>query len=213
MEVMTAAELKQHVFRSPAFQSVVNEAVRFLESTPVHPLPPEKTFIGSGVYAIYYVGTNEPYRRLACLNQKTLRYPIYVGKAVPPGWRTGRIKLSTSADLSNRIRKHARSIAATSDLNVKDFRCRFLILTEVEGDLVVPVEAELIRRFTPLWNSVVGGFGLNDPGSTRYTQLLSGWDTLHGGRSWTKKWQGKSSPKDEILEKIKRYLEKLEADN
>jgi hypothetical protein len=208
---MSAAELKRHVFRSPAFQSVVDEAVRFLGRTPIHPLPPEKKFIGSGVYAIYYCGRNEPYRRLARLNQKTLRFPIYVGKAVPPGWRTGRVKLSTSPDLCNRIRKHAQSIAATSNLNVKDFRCRFLILTEVEGDLVVPVEAALIRRFTPLWNSVVGGFGLHDPGSTRYTQILSEWDTLHSGRSWTKKWQGKSSSKSAIAEKIKRHLDKLEA--
>ena len=50
--------------------------------TPVQKLPPEP-FIGAGVYAIYYKGDFEPYRKLVELNQDGWNVPIYVGKAVP----------------------------------------------------------------------------------------------------------------------------------
>lgn len=206
---MTSKELKRHVFRSPAFQSVVNEAVRFLERTPVHPLPPLKTFVGSGVYAIYFCGGYEPYKKLAKQNKRELCLPIYVGKAVPPGWRTGRVKLSTSPDLSNRLRQHAASIKSGTDLNIADFKCKFIVLTEVEGDLVVPVEAELIRRFKPLWNTVVDGFGNHDPGKGRYEQAQSEWDSLHPGRLWAKRLKGEAPSAKTMIEKIEAYMRSL----
>ena len=46
----------QHTFRSPQFESVVEEAVEFLTKTPVHPLPPATDFAGVGVYTLYYLG-------------------------------------------------------------------------------------------------------------------------------------------------------------
>ena len=206
MEVMSSEELKQHVFRAPAFESVVNEAVRFLEKTPVHPLPPRKMFIGSGVYAIYYCGRYAPYRPLAKHNKNEICLPIYIGKAVPPGWRTGRAKLSTSPDLANRLRQHASSIKSGTGLDIENFKCRFIVLTEVEGDLVVPVEAELIRRFKPLWNTVVDGFGNHDPGKGRYEQAQSEWDILHPGRLWAKRLRGKSTSAKKVLERIKNHM-------
>ncbi len=48
-----------HVFRSPKFQSVVDDAIRFFAKTPVHQLPPFKTFVGAGVYSLYYGGKYE----------------------------------------------------------------------------------------------------------------------------------------------------------
>jgi hypothetical protein len=158
------------------------------------------------VYAIYYRGGYEPYKPLARLNKKKLCLPIYVGKAVPPGWRTARTKLGATSDLSNRLRQHASNIKSDADLDVKDFACRFLILTEVEGDLVVPVEAELIRRFKPLWNTVVDGFGNHDPGKGRYEQALSEWDALHPGRLWAKRLRGESPKAGKVLERIKTYM-------
>ena len=47
-------------------------------------------FIGAGIYAIYYVGDREPYQILG-VNE----FPIYVGKAVPPGARKGNFGLNT----------------------------------------------------------------------------------------------------------------------
>ena len=45
-----------HIFHAPEFESVVHEAIEFLNRTPVHPLPPATTFIGVGVYILYYAG-------------------------------------------------------------------------------------------------------------------------------------------------------------
>ena len=45
-----------HIFRSPKFQSVVNEAIEFFVETPLHKLPPPGQFLGPGVYGLYYVG-------------------------------------------------------------------------------------------------------------------------------------------------------------
>lgn len=43
----------------------------------------------------------------------------------------------------------------------------------VESDLVVPVEAELIRKYRPLWNTIIDGFGNHLAGSGRYNQARS----------------------------------------
>lgn len=80
----------QHTFRSPKFKSVVKEAVEFLTRTPVHPLPPATGFAGVGVYALYYLGSFDHYSHIVRQNQQDCRQPIYIGKAVPTGWRTAR---------------------------------------------------------------------------------------------------------------------------
>ena len=73
-----------HTFRSPKFESVVHEAIQFLNGTPIHSLPPITSFIGVGVYALYYRGDFELYDYLAHQNKQDYIQPIYVGKAVPP---------------------------------------------------------------------------------------------------------------------------------
>lgn len=45
-------------------------------------------------------------------------------------------------------------------------------------------ESLLIGRFSPIWNTVVDGFGNHDPGSGRRNQARSRWDVLHPGRNW-----------------------------
>ena len=201
--------LKQHTFRSSKLQSVVNEAIQFFLQTPTFKLPPPNQFIGSGVYGIYYVGKHEKYRRVAQKNDENFVLPIYVGKAVPPGWRTARSKHSNTPDLHHRLHEHARSIKQAASLRLSDFCCRFMILSGIEGDLAVPVEAELIRRFKPLLNTIVDGFGNHDPGSGRYEQAKSEWDILHPGRLWTKRLKGKSPRLDNILRKISEYEKSL----
>ncbi len=197
--------LEQHTFYSPKLQSVVKDAIDFFARTPVCKLPPPKQFIGSGVYAIYYTGVFEYYKKIAEKNDTCPGLPIYVGKAVPPGWRTARVKESHTPDLYRRLCEHCKSIKQVSNLKPKDFCCRFMILSRIEGDLVVPVEAELIRKYKPLWNTVVDGFGNHDPGSGRYNQAKSEWDILHHGRGWAKKLTGKSARLDDVLAKIVKY--------
>ena len=198
-----AFDYRLHVFHSPLFQSVVDEAIEFFDETPIHELPPPDSFVGPGVYALYYLGGFDLY---ASLNQETSRQPIYVGKAVPPGWRTARLQETNAPVLYRRLREHAKSIQQTTNLEVDDFRCRFMILSGIESDLVVPVEAELIRRYGPLWNSVIDGFGNHDPGSGRYNQAKSEWDVLHPGRPWAERLTGASPVLDDIVAQVQRSL-------
>jgi len=195
-----------HIFHSPKFRSIVDDAIRFFVGTPVHRLPPPGRFIGSGVYGLYYVGDYELYARIANLNRDAYVQPIYVGKAVPSGWRTARVIDSETPDLYRRLQEHTRSIQQAANLQIDHFRCRFMILTGVESDLVVPVEAELIRRHKPLWNTVIDGFGNHDPGAGRYNQARSEWDILHPGRPWVERLTGESPRLESVIAKIQQFL-------
>jgi hypothetical protein len=195
-----------HVFHSPEFKSIVADAIKFFAQTPLHGLPPSKRFVGCGVYALYYVGDLELYAKMADLNQVVCSYPIYVGKAVPPGWRTARVKDSEAPALHQRLREHTRSVQQATNLRIADFRCRFMILRGAESDLIVPVEAELIRRYEPLWNKVIDGFGNHDPGAGRYNQAKSEWDVLHPGRLWAERLTGESPRLEDVVDRVRRSI-------
>jgi hypothetical protein len=81
-----------------------------------------------------------------------------------------------------------------------------MILEGATSDLVVPVEAELIRRYAPLWNSVVDGFGNHDPGKGRYNQARSEWDVLHPGRPWAERLTGESPRLEDVIAKVRQHL-------
>lgn len=199
-------DYRLYVFHSPRFQSVVNEAIEFFNETLVHKLPPPVSFVGTGVYALYYLGGFDLYARIASLNRETQSQPIYVGKALPPGWRTARSQETDAPVLYRRLQEHSRSIQQAANLEIDGFRCRFMILGGIESDLVVPVEAELIRRYSPLWNSVIDGFGNHNPGSGRYNQAKSEWDVLHPGRPWAERLTGESPRLEEVVDKVQQSL-------
>jgi hypothetical protein len=200
----------RHTFRSPKFASVVQEAVQFLSTTPVYPFTALPSFPGVGVYALYYFGNFALYDYLAILNQKEYVQPIYVGKAVPRGWRKARTSPSeANRVLFGRLVEHARSIEDVSNLESKDFCCRFMILNDDESDLIAVVEAALIRQYRPLWNTVVDGFGNHDPGSGRYNQARSEWDVLHPGRSWAENLTGTSPSHQSVVAKIQQVKSRL----
>ena len=99
---------------------------------PVAPLPPVEPFLGAGIYAIYYTGPFEAYGPIAAKNKRNkYGWPIYVGKAVPVGARKGGFGLSLKPgrDLYKRLREHAQSVAQAENLDLADFRCRFLVDT------------------------------------------------------------------------------------
>jgi hypothetical protein len=201
-------DLEKHIFKDKEFISVVKKAITFFQGTPLHPLPLSDSFNGSGVYALYYLGNFELYKKLSAINKKGCSKPIYVGKAVPPGWRTARNSnsIDTNRVLFNRIREHGKSIDQVNNLSINDFRVRFMIITGLEIDLVVPVESELIRSFCPLWNNAIDGFGNHDPGNGRYEQAVSEWDALHPGRSWVSRLKGNVPNVEEIKRKVKTLL-------
>lgn len=212
---MTNNDPERNIFRSESFRSIVDDAINFINQTPVYTLPPEYKFIGVGVYALFYSGKFEHYVGLSInsdlsdLDDKQDLLPIYIGKAVPPGWRIARVKTSVESMLFNRLRQHAKSINQARNLDIHDFRCRYMVLNEIESDLIGPVEAELIRRYKPLWNTVVDGFGNHDPGKGRYNQAKSEWDVLHPGRPWADRLTGSAPNIDKVIQNVKNYVASL----
>jgi hypothetical protein len=166
-------------------------------------------FTGAVVYAIYYSGDFPAYREISARNRgETWRLPIYVGKAVPAGSRKGGMGLGDSPGqvLFKRLREHLESIEAASNLNAADFDCRFLTV----DDIWIPLgESLLIARFSPLWNTLVDGFGNHDPGKGRHAGLRPRWDTLHPGRAWADRLQTRDETATAIQREIKEVLATL----
>jgi hypothetical protein len=180
-----------------------------LLARPVVPLARLQPFAGAGVYAIYYSGDFAAYGEISERNRdEAWRMPIYVGKAVPAGSRKGGMGLGESPGqvLHKRLREHLESIAATNNLNVRDFGCRYLTV----DDIWIPLgESLLIARFSPIWNTLVDGFGNHDPGKGRHAGLRPRWDTLHPGRVWAERLQSREETAAAIQREIKEVLAAL----
>ncbi len=199
----------KHVYRNEAFVELVKDAVRFFNGTPVHALPPPEKFTGTGVYALYYIGKNELYKKYAELNRLSYGYPIYVGKAVPRGWRQSRQSdnaLNQSNELFSRLKEHSRNISSGHGLEIADFYCRFVIFEEDGSDMISTIEAALIKLNRPLWNTIVDGFGNHTPGAGRFEQAKSDWDQIHPGRGWAEKCNGMPKDKDKIIAEIEKHF-------
>lgn len=155
----------------------VTLAVELLEQ-PVNAVPPAAKFLGAGVYALYYGGSNTAYRELVKLDGGKCKYPVYVGSAVRENASQGfSSRPAARAQLYNRIRKHEKSIREANNLEIADFRCRYLILKDAHISLA---ESVMIRVFRPAWNGM--GLGSNPVGGRRMRGEASLWDSLHPGR-------------------------------
>ncbi len=160
------------------------DALLSKEVVPLASMRKGGEFAGAGIYAIYYTGDFTPYAQIAERNRNgQFAQAIYVGKAVPPGARKGNALVS-SKPLFRRLGEHRGSIEQANTLRVEDFHCRYRLIAD---DWITVGERLLIRHFRPLWNGIVDGFGLHDPGDKRYTGELSMWDTIHRGRRWASK--------------------------
>lgn len=164
------------VYNPLSVEELGSNAARALMGYPSDILPPQESFSGAGVYVIHYAGSFPAYANTADDE------PIYVGKADLPGKRLGHptSKRDPSA-LHNRLSEHAASIEIAENLDLGDFRCRWLVLDPVWIGLT---EQVLISEYRPVWNVIVAGFGNHDPGGGRRNQRRSEWDTLHPGRRW-----------------------------
>jgi hypothetical protein len=170
-------------------------------------MPPRK-FKGAGIYAIYYSGDFEPYKPIAELNKdRRFECPIYVGKAVPKGSRKGGLIKDPNAStaLSARLKHHAESIRAATNLKIEDFFFRYLVV----DDIWIPLgETYMIEKFQPLWNKVVAGFGIKTPGKRRKGQYTSLWDMIHPGRKFVSTLGLPANPRGaaQILAEVENYL-------
>lgn len=182
-------------------RSVVN-AIEAMEAVPLGDV---KSFYGAGVYALYYTGDHQAYAELTAANSESLVQPIYVGKAVPKGGRRGLEVMShtTTKALSSRIREHAKSVRTAENLDIADFRARWLV---VEDIWIALGESAMIRRYRPVWNAVLDGYGNHDPGSGRINGKRSMWDTLHPGRTWAKKYPARDDTAAQISQDVTQYI-------
>lgn len=213
---MNSFDRSKHLYIYPDFDEIIKDTIRFFNGTPVHPISIQERFSGTGVYAIYCIDKTGIYSRFHLINRTEFRVPIYVGKAVPKGWRQARQSFSVNSksyELNNRIREHSRSINVGEGLEQSNFFCRFMILEGKESDLIGTVEAALIRIYKPIWNTLIDGFGNHDPGKGRYKQAKSDWDVCHPGRSWAEKCQGIHADKEELLQSIEIFMSRLSVED
>lgn len=202
------ADIQKHIFQSDIVGKLIQEALDFYESTPLERLPLSAAFTGCGVYALYYTGSYEHY---SFYLKSSKRVPIYIGKAVPSGWRQGRLMDGAAGkQLYRRIREHGKSIDQSDNLSVEDFEVRYMVFKDETVNLISAIESCLIRKYSPLWNAVVDGFGNHDPGKGRYNQAVSEWDFLHPGRIWVERLTGQKPKMETIIEKIKKYGDSLD---
>ncbi|WP_231873184.1 MULTISPECIES: Eco29kI family restriction endonuclease [Kitasatospora] len=134
---------------------------------------------GAGVYALYYTGSHPLYQAI-----RGTERPIYVGQARPVGTRKGNADPSKiGCPLWDRLGEHRISIEQVEDLNITDFKVRYLVAIEAFVSLA---ERVMIKDARPVWNSVIDGFGNHDPGAERRrTGKRPPWDELHPGRWWS----------------------------
>lgn len=174
----------------------------------VQPLGQIQQFEGAGIYAIYYTGDFEAYEQVSKLNSDgKFMLPIYVGKAVPAGARVGsNMEVPAGKVLAKRLKEHADSIRAASNLNIEDFHCRVLVV----DDIWIPLgESLIISRFTPVWNSLIDGFGNHNPGKGRHAGMRPRWDVLHPGREWAGRLAERVESQMRIAEDAATYLRVL----
>lgn len=202
----------EHIYTNDAFAELIKDAIRFFNGTPVHDLPAPARFLGSGVYALYYTGKNPLYAPLAQANRLSYDVPIYVGKAVPRGWRQGRVSdsaLTQSNELHSRINEHTKNIRIVAGLEVESFACRFVIFEASGSDMISTVEAALIKLFRPLWNTSLDGFGNHTPGAGRFEQAKSDWDVIHPGRLFADRCKGIPKTEEVVRRNIASHFEKM----
>lgn len=182
----------------------ISVAQALLSRVPVT-LSKIESFQGAGVYALYYVGNFKPYAKLAAQNKGgRFSMPIYVGKAENKR-RKGKDSSSTkSTVLYRRLLEHGESIKqAKSTLAINDFHCRYLVV----DDIWVPLgETLLIAKFSPVWNTLVDGFGNHDPGAGRREGMRPRWDVLHPGRPWADKCRARQETAAQIMAEVEEYL-------
>ncbi len=196
------ASLNIFPFDPTVLQTLLDPAIACFERSPPYAFQDLPNILGAGLYGLYLQeNCGTLYQGLL-----TPEYPLYIGKAVPTGSRQGR-RLSSTTQLRQRLMEHQRSLEQ-GGLDAGVFRCRWMVLTGRGEELISLLESTLIRRYHPLWNSYIDGFGIHTPGAGRLHQQPSEWDTLHPGRPWLAQLTGAPRNKDAILQKIRSYQRK-----
>lgn len=165
---------------------------------PRGPVPPSEPFVGAGLYALYYVGDHPAYAPIS-----DGEVPIYVGPAAPArpmDWGTDPVRIGTV--LYARLGKDAASLDQAGDLDPADFRCRYLVVDDVWISLAWNL---LVKRYRPVWNTVLRGFASHNPGQKRGNGR-SNWDAAHPGRPWADHQPAGQVSRDDLFESVADHL-------
>lgn len=174
-----------------------------LSKSQAIPMSDIRPFEGSGIYSIYYHGSNSLYAEISKTHCGTSAdRPLYVGKASTKGARTGFIDSSPGNSLHKRLKEHAGSISCT-DMDIHDFKVKYLVLEDMWIHLA---ETTAITRSKPVWNTVAEGFGNHNPGGGRLKGMRPRWDTIHPGRPWAMRLPERNETVDSIKSMVKKYL-------
>ena len=148
-------------------------------------------------------------RRMDRLQQRTVQVGSSVRstleRQIPPGARKGGFGLGVAPGfaLFQRLREHSNSIEQARNLQLADFRCRYLI----SDDIWIPLgESLTIERFQPIWNVVLDGFGNHPPGGGRQRQERSKWDAVHPGRPWADALPSHHQAARDLLQLVREFL-------
>lgn len=195
-------DINQNIHNVPneLIEAIVSPAIDFFDNSPLYPLNGLPSFAGAGVYGIFLTSRADTIYNCYL----PIEFPIYIGKAVPSGSRQGR-NIGQGRALRSRLIKHLNSISSVTNLDANNFECRFMIINDTATDMISTIESHLIRKYTPLWNSYIDGFGINAPGLGRVNQQPSEWDTLHPGRSYVQNLTGLPREVAPIMDKIVCY--------
>ncbi len=122
--------------------------MRVVLEQPIRALTSLESFAGSGIYVLYYTGDFKAYKPIVDKNQDHWEGPIYVGEATRKGGRKGGVLAEgpPGKAIFDRLRNHGESIRQVSNLDIKDFWCRYLALK----DFFIPLcESLLIDKYEP----------------------------------------------------------------
>ena len=185
----------------PSDPAVVGRLIaRTLLERPRVPLGNIDCFYGSGVYAIYYMGSFDAYTEVS-----GSQIPIYVGK-VDPASSEATTPEEQGDKLWNRLVKdHAKNVDKAENLELADFEARFLVVRSAWQNTA---ENYLINWFKPVWNNemkICYGFGKHGDKSSTRANTKSPWDTLHPGRTWAADATPHPKSTDEIIADIKEH--------
>lgn len=148
--------------RCAAIEALINEILDEIEAQPLVPLENIRTSRASGAYLLFTVSAEGIYSPWAITE-----LPLYAGK---------------TGNLQDRMSTHGESIEQVLNLHPGQFMAKFIELPDEYAHLACMFEAALIKRYRPLWNSDLKGFGLKAVGNNRTDSTISRWDTLHPGR-------------------------------
>jgi hypothetical protein len=195
---------KLEVFEAPfGLEDKLNDFFKSRDIFELSKLQEKRVLISQyvGVYSLFYKGKHSIYQSIST----NMDVPIYIGKAIPEGARTG--VSSTSQNLYKRLNEHKNSIRKATNLVVEDFYFKVIPLG---NDLVSWAEACLIRSYKPIWNTIIPGFGIHAPGKGRQEQERSVWDQLHPGRGFATKLPVFDAVDSKVLEgQIKAHIVKM----